>query len=325
MRRVAATQTQELEDKDTALELDSHADSLVVGKHARIIEDTQRTASVSGFTDELGSPLTVKIVNAALTYDCELTGESYQFMIRNALYLPKMPVSLIPPFMMRLQGLEVNECPKFLAKNPTVAHHSIYFPEEEIRIPLNLDRTISYIPVRMPTNQELENPTKVLEITPVIDTWDPHSLSYQEQEEAMTDFRGEIKERTERKFIVSSVISNVLDENMLQQSVHERAVSYGFSDLNICAIKTANGKTSTLTPRDLVGKWNIGMETARRTLQATTRLCPRNTTSISLNQRYTYNDRMLRYRRFNTDMFSDTMYAAKRTGKSIRNYTCAQV
>ena len=61
-----------------------------------------------------------------------------------------MDVSLIPPFLMRLAGLEVNECPKFLARQPTDRHHAIYFPQEELLLPLKLDGIISYLPVCTP-------------------------------------------------------------------------------------------------------------------------------------------------------------------------------
>ena len=62
-----------------------------------------------------------------------------------------------------------------------------------------------------------------------------------------------------------------------------------------------------------------------KTLQATTRLCVRNVEDITLNCRYAYNDRMLRYKYLACDMFSDTMFASARVGMSIRGYTCAQV
>ena len=34
---------------------------------------------------------------------------------------------------------------------------------------------------------------------------------------------------------------------------------------------------------------------------------------------------MLRYKHFPTNVFTDTMFASKRAGKSLRNFTCLQV
>ena len=126
--------------------MDSHADSPVVGGYCHVLEDTGRTAKVSGFTSELGRPLVVKVVNAAIVYDCEHTGSSYIIVICNALHFSKMEVNLIPPFMMRLAGLEVDECPKFLARSPQESNHSIYFTESDVRIHLQLEGIISYFP-----------------------------------------------------------------------------------------------------------------------------------------------------------------------------------
>ena len=61
--RVAAT----LNDTATSqfmLEMDSHADSPVVGNQAHILEYTGRKVSVSGFTDALGKPMLVEVVHA---------------------------------------------------------------------------------------------------------------------------------------------------------------------------------------------------------------------------------------------------------------------
>ena len=55
-----------------------------------------------------------------------------------------MEVNLIPPMMMRLVGLDVNECPKFLSRNPSEEDHSVYFPDAQIRIPLMIKGIISY-------------------------------------------------------------------------------------------------------------------------------------------------------------------------------------
>ena len=55
-----------------------------------------------------------------------------------------------------------------------------------------------------------------------------------------------------------------------------------------------------------------------------THLCRRNTTNISLNRKYSPNDRMLRYPRVYSTTFMDTMFAAKRC-VSVRGYTCTQL
>ena len=51
-----------------------------------------------------------------------------------------MDINLIPPFMMRLAGLEVDECPKFLSKEPNEQNHSMYFPELGYQDPVPVGR-----------------------------------------------------------------------------------------------------------------------------------------------------------------------------------------
>ena len=57
---------------NSSLELDSHADSLVIGSEALIIRTYDRKVKVNGFTPELGSK-TVDVIDAALAYECEFT------------------------------------------------------------------------------------------------------------------------------------------------------------------------------------------------------------------------------------------------------------
>ena len=63
---------------------------------------------------------------------------------------------------------------------------------------------------------------------------------------------------------------------------------------------------------------------ARKVILWTTRLCQRNTNDISLNCRYSNNDRMLRYRRVKAVTFTDTLLTSKRC-VSFRGFTCAQI
>ena len=98
----------------------------------------------------------VDINDAVVAYDDPREGTTYLIVIKNALHVPSMSYNLIPPFMMRLAGIEVKECPKFLSESPNKKDHSIYFRDESIRIPLQLKNTILFIPTRVPVQAKLD-------------------------------------------------------------------------------------------------------------------------------------------------------------------------
>ena len=115
-------------------------------------------------------------------------------VICNALYFKNMTVNLIPPMMMRIVGLEINECPKFLSNNPSESDYSIYFLDTDLRIPMTIEGIISYIPTRTPTKDELERYSgEYLLLTPNLSDWNPHTHEYRDQEYVILDYNGYIK------------------------------------------------------------------------------------------------------------------------------------
>ena len=182
-------------------------------------------------------------------------------------------------------------------------------------MPLKIHGIVSYLPARTPNDEEIRSTNVILELTPQSSTWDPHDNVYQIQEDSMLTFTGDIREPNQRKFIVSSVISRALEPITFAEDASIRTNEMGFCNQKVYALKTANGLTSQIRPNELASIWNIGLETARRTLKVTTRLCPKNVEDITLNRRYSVNDRMIRYKHLNTPIFMDTMFASKRAGK----------
>ena len=90
------------------MELDIHADSLVVGSESLIIRTHDRKVRVNGFTPALGSK-TVDVVDTEVAYECEFTGTVLIMVIRNELHLKEMKHNPLSPFIMRLSGMELNE------------------------------------------------------------------------------------------------------------------------------------------------------------------------------------------------------------------------
>jgi hypothetical protein len=98
---------------------------------------------------------------------------------------------------------------------------------------------------------------------------------------------------------VIASISPVLCDDLLARTMYERC--------RISAFHTTEGSRS-MSAETLAKNWGIPLERAKRTLAVTTQRGLRIRPSM-LTQRFKTNDRMLRYRRLNTVMFTDTLEA----------------
>lgn len=203
---------------ESRTQLDSHANMPVVGQHAYVISDTGKVAEVNAFTPDY-EPLRVPIVDAAVRYDCPYGGESYILVIRNALHVPAMRNNLLPPFMMREAGIQVNEVPKMQQSNPSVDDHSICFPETSFRIPLLLWGTFSYFPTSKPTATLMKESEEVYMLTP--SRWNPHCDSYATNEENMLDWEGNMVEKRDREQII---LSEIQEDAVLSASVQVSSI-----------------------------------------------------------------------------------------------------
>ena len=142
-----------------------------------------------------------------------------------------MTHNLLPPFMLREAGIQINDVPKIHVTSPSEEHHAIIFQETNFRIPLTLHGTFSYFPTSKPTTQELEEPEDVYVLTPT--TWNPHSDAYVINEESMLDWEGNMKhERDHEKRVVLEDIPS--DDTMISSLAlcekEQMAVSSYFAD-----------------------------------------------------------------------------------------------
>jgi hypothetical protein len=201
---VDISEENDLEQQESSRsELDSHANMPVVGRNAYIISDTGRIADVNPFTPDYDS-MQISIVDAAVRYDCPCDGQTYIFVMRNALYVPSMRNNLIPPFVMREAGIRVNDTPKIQTTEPTEEDHSIYFPETDFRIPLSLWGMFSYFITSKPTIEQMMEAEDVYLLTP--SRMNPHCDAYATNEENMLDWEGNMIQRKDRVQILLSEI-----------------------------------------------------------------------------------------------------------------------
>ena len=166
------------------LELDSHANMLLVGRGAYIVAHTGKMVDVQAYNSDYESKQ-IPIVDAILQYDNPYDGVTYMLIIRNALYVPSMNNHLIPSFLLREASIIINDTPKIHLDDPSVSDHSILFEESSFRIPLSLSGVFSYLPTTKPSSTTLNECDEVYIITP--SRWDPHNHVYSSNERNMLD------------------------------------------------------------------------------------------------------------------------------------------
>jgi hypothetical protein len=163
------------------IELDSHADTSVIGNNCRVISYTDKTCQVAPYHPNYDSMEDIPIVQAGTAYDNPNTGETVILIINQGLYFgDSLPITLLNPNQIRSNGIKVDDVPKHVARDPAKATHSIYIPEHDFRIPLSMKGVISCLPVRKPTIKEIETCRWIL-LTSEVD-WDPHSDDFAENE-----------------------------------------------------------------------------------------------------------------------------------------------
>ena len=334
----------ETDDQESTTDLDSHADTCVVGKNALIILDFETPVRVTGY-DKLKAK-SYRTVSAALAYDDPKMGEVHILEVHQAIEIPHLHHNLLCLMQLRVNDVEVNERPKFLTRYPTDSSHVIIIPSEgcdvRLTIPLSLKGVTSYFPTRKPTREEYKRASTRFELTSEVPEWNPHTNLFSDQEEALVDdsgmlldyaqperertllpimtYKQEISEEiTLAKYDLASALeAHVSFSNVMQVSKrnHEEQDAYYEErtpgrGLIICEI---NSETKPrLDAQLLARKWGIGLDAAKRTIHATTLRGIRSVLDPTISRRYPTNDQPLRYRRLPLKMYSDTMKASIRS------------
>ena len=94
-------------------ELDSHADTCVVGHNtALLIHGYETPVHVQGYNEAVGEKSNCRIISAVVAYDHPATREVYMLVIHQAILISDMPNNLVCPMQLRDNGLSVNDEPK---------------------------------------------------------------------------------------------------------------------------------------------------------------------------------------------------------------------
>jgi hypothetical protein len=166
-------------------DLDSHADASVIGKNALIMHVLEKRVNVTGVDPLQGKVKDLNLVSAALACDCPTTGETIILMTHQAVHIPTMEIDLLCPMQMRVNDVELQECPKFMEEWPSDMSHALHIAQhgDELCVLFGIRGVTSYFPTCKPTAVELAD-CRTFDLTSEEPEWDPSSSAFQEQEDA---------------------------------------------------------------------------------------------------------------------------------------------
>ena len=87
------------ESSESRTELDSHADTCVVGDQAHIVHEHGRTVNVVGYEGSAGESRKLKVVDAAVAYE-GYDGEMFILRINQAILVEGQPNNLLCPMQL---------------------------------------------------------------------------------------------------------------------------------------------------------------------------------------------------------------------------------
>ena len=181
-------------------ELDSHANMVVVGKHATIIAPTGRHAEVQAFSNKCNTLQKVPIVDAAIAYDDKYTGKTFILIMKNVLYVETMERNLIPPFILREAGLIVNDVPRIhCGEELNDESHCIIDRSTGMKIRMFLRGIFSGFDSRELSQAEIDNcdDYELVMLTPDASQWDPYDEVYADNEQRYLAWDGSVQEPLE--------------------------------------------------------------------------------------------------------------------------------
>ena len=135
------------------MELYSHAETIVLGSNAIIMQYTNRECDVSPYADRYEPIRNVPIVTGTMrTVTSSDTGLTYILIFNEAIWMGEaLDHSLINPNQLRFHGIDVHDNP-FGDVAMQIASDSNDFVH-----PMQADGTTIFFDSRMPTNHELDN------------------------------------------------------------------------------------------------------------------------------------------------------------------------
>ena len=260
------------------MELDSHADTAVLGRNCVILAFTGRECDVSPYNDTYQSIKGVPIVTGATAYTCQTTGDTLILVFHEALWMgDTMDHSLLNPNQLRHYGVKVQD-------NPYDASQGMHLSTEdnEVVIPLRSIGTTIYFDTRSPTDKELQECCHVYYTSK--QEWNPNAVRFPEP--AIRLEEGKLTARIDAIRAQSTTrdcqlcdqhlschccdVVSLGPPELVERLIAEVRIDGHSEDVPSRRTFVSNERHARVSPAELSECWGIGLTQATNTIQVTT-------------------------------------------------------
>ena len=270
------------------MEMDSHADTVVLGKNCVVISFTGRECDVSPYTDTYDSIKGVPIVTGASAWTCPDTGETMILVFHEALWMGDvLEHSLINPNQLRHHGIVVQDNP--YARSPL----AITTEDDTYSFPLQTEGTTIYLSTRTPTDQELQQ-CRHVQLTSASE-WNPLDVQFPNSswsaEEGMLSqrvsvlqsrsYRQEADVGDELHFGFDQTVERLISQVRINEVRNDNVLT----DVPLRRTFISDERHISVTPEELSDRWGIGLTQATNTIKVTTQKGTRSAI-LPLSRRY---------------------------------------
>ncbi len=259
------------------MELDSHADTIVLGRNAIVLQYTNRVCDVAPYADSYEPITDVPIVRGATAVTSQATGETCILVFNEAIWMADyLDHSLLNPNQMRHHGITVQDNPY----SDVSIHLASY--DDNFIMPMQADGTTIFFDSRTPTDHELAHCPHI-ELSSNA-PWNPRDIRFPPPKHHVEEGHPVHEIHQLQRFDLSDAREAHLTRDMATRLISEVRVE-GPADIPLPRTFASDKRHTGISAQDLSERWFIGLAQATETIKATTQNCVRSAV-LPLSRRY---------------------------------------
>ena len=283
------------------IELDSHADTIVLGANCIILSHTGQSCEVMPYSGTTDAITDVPAVTGATLWTYPHDGNEFILFFKEVLLMGNtLQHTLVNPNQLRVYGTTVQD-------NPFASTPLKFEPPTGPTTLLATMGTIIYCNTRAPNDHELSTLPHIHLSSSA--TWDPHNVVFPIHRVEEEPHQPQISLISSISFSANNLTSTIHDPATfhlrLISSIQVHAPSKSPEELPSAPTFQSKGRHSSVSPQDLSERWFIGLKKAKDTIKNTTQRILRSAL-LPLARRYRADHMYERPRIWGT-IYTDTM------------------